>query len=106
MRSTKLGIALALMLGLVGSAAHAQTWKPPAESQRCPSKWGANDERGSGNHMKPENVLRGARLIKTGEHIDLAHQLAADMPFFGTRRFDVHTKRTFMNQPRPRGSNE
>jgi len=23
------------------------------------------------------------------------------MPFAGTRRFDVHTKRTFMNQPRP-----
>ena len=29
------------------------------------------------------------------------------MPFFGTRRFDVHTKRTFMNQPsNRRGSNE
>ena len=107
MRSITLGIALALMLGLVGSAAHAQTWKPPAESQRCPSKWGANDERGSGNHMTPANVLRAAQLIKTGEHIELAHVLAPDMPFFGTRRFDVHTKRTFMNQPsNRRGSNE
>jgi kynurenine formamidase len=29
------------------------------------------------------------------------------MPFFGTRRFDVHIKRTFMNQPsNRRGSNE
>src|SRR3546814_10846731 len=29
------------------------------------------------------------------------------MPFFGTRRFDVHTKRTFMNTPpNERGSNE
>ncbi len=29
------------------------------------------------------------------------------MPFFGTRRFDVHTKRTFMNEPsNRRGSNE
>jgi len=29
------------------------------------------------------------------------------MPFFGTRRFDVHTKRTFMNAPaNRRGSNE
>jgi kynurenine formamidase len=107
MRSITLGIALALMLGLVDSAAHAQTWKPPAESQRCPSKWGANDERGSGNHMKPANVMRAAQLIKTGEHIDLAHVLSAEMPFFGTRRFDVHTKRTFMNQPsNRRGSNE
>ena len=29
------------------------------------------------------------------------------MPFFGTRRFDVHTKRTFMNAvSNRRGSNE
>jgi kynurenine formamidase len=29
------------------------------------------------------------------------------MPFFGTRRFDMHTKRTFLNQPsNRRGSNE
>lgn len=107
MGSTKVGIALAVALGLVSGAAHAQTWKPPAESQRCPSKWGANDERGSGNHMKPANVLRAAQLIKTGEHIELAHVLSSEMPFFGTRRFDVHTKRTFMNQPsNRRGSNE
>jgi kynurenine formamidase len=57
--------------------------------------------------MTPANVLRAAQLIKTGEHIELGHVLAADMPFFGTRRFDVHTKRTFMNQPsNRRGSNE
>ena len=59
------------------------------------------------NHMKPESVLRATRLIKTGEIVDLAHVLNASMPFSGTRRFDVHTKRTFMNQPsNRRGSNE
>ena len=47
--------------------------------------------------MKPESVLRAAKLIRTGEVIELAHVLAADMPISGTRRFDVHTKRTFMN---------
>jgi kynurenine formamidase len=88
-------------------AAEAQSWRVPPPSQRCPSKWGAGDERGSGNHMKAETVLRANRLIKTGEVIDLAHVLNASMPFFGTRRFDVHTKRTFMNQPsNRRGSNE
>jgi len=57
--------------------------------------------------MKPESVLRATRLIKTGEVIELGHVLNAAMPFFGTRRFDVHTKRTFMNQPsNRRGSNE
>jgi kynurenine formamidase len=88
--------------------AAAQSWKPPAESQRCPSKWGAGDERGSANHMKnPETVLRGARLIRTGEVIELGHVLGPGMPFFGTRIFNLHTKRTFMNpQPNQRGSNE
>jgi len=46
-------------------------------------------------------------MIKTGEVIELAHLLNDKMPFFGTRRFDVHVKRTFLNQPaNKRGSNE
>ena len=51
--------------------------------------------------------MNATRLIRSGEVIELAHVLNAQMPFFGTRRFDVHTKRTFMNQPsNRRGSNE
>ena len=87
--------------------AGAQTWKVPAESQRCPSKWGPGDERGSMNHQKPAAVMNAARLIKSGEIIELAHVLGPQMAFFGTRRFDVHAKRTFMNQfSNMRGSNE
>jgi kynurenine formamidase len=57
--------------------------------------------------MKPETVLRAVKLIRTGEVIELGHALSSSMPFFGTRRFDVHTKRTFMNpQSNRRGSNE
>jgi kynurenine formamidase len=57
--------------------------------------------------MKPETVLRAAKLIQKGEVIELGQVLNASMPFFGTRRFDVHTKRTFMNpQSNRRGSNE
>jgi hypothetical protein len=105
MRSTVVSLVAVASLAFA-TAAHAQTWKPPADSQRCPSKWGAADERGSANHMKPESVLRATRLIKTGEVVEMAHVLNAQMPFFGTRRFDVHTKRTFMNQPsNRRGSN-
>lgn len=85
----------------------AQTWQPPAEADRCPSKWGAGDQRGSGNHMKPETVLRATKLIQTGEVIELGYVLSSTMPFFGTRRFDVHTKRTFLNpESNRRGSNE
>src|SRR5258708_8415939 len=89
-------------------AAGAQGWNGPPESQRCPSKWGAGDERGSGNHMKnPETVLRAVRLIKTGEVIDMASGLGPGMPWFGTRICNLHTKRTFMNTGRnTRGSNE
>jgi kynurenine formamidase len=94
---------------LTTAIAHAQTptWAVPAESERCPSKWGANDERGSANHQKPAAVLNAAKLIKSGEVIELAHVLGPNMAFFGTRRFDVHTKRTFLNQfSNMRGSNE
>src|SRR5437667_3488376 len=101
-------VVLAAVFGLTWvPAAAAQTWTVPTESQRCPSKWGAGDERGSGNHMKPASVLRAKELIKTGEVIEIAHVLNDKMPFFGTRRFDVHVKRTFMNAfSNRRGSNE
>jgi len=96
-------IAIVLALGASG----AQTWKVPPESARCPSKWGAADERGSANHMGPSSVLRARELIRTGEAIELAHVLSSDMPLSGTRRFDLHTKRTTMNpQSNRRGSNE
>jgi kynurenine formamidase len=100
---------LLTMTLLAGGAAFAQapSWLPPPDNQRCPSKWGAGDERGAANHMKPQTVLDAVKLIRTGEVIELAHVLSPSMPFFGTRRFDVHIKRTFMNQfPNRRGSNE
>jgi len=98
---------LAAVLLAVPVLASAQ-WRPPTEAQRCPSKWGAGDERGSGNHMKnPETLLRGARLIKTGEVIELGHVLGPTMPFFGPRVLNMITKRTFMNSgANARGSNE
>jgi kynurenine formamidase len=102
-----LSIAVTSAFVAGGAEAQAQTWQPPADAARCPAKWGAGDQRGSGNHMKPETVLRAAKLIRTGEVIELGQVLSSTMPFFGTRRFDVHTKRTFMNpQANRRGSNE
>ena len=87
--------------------AHAQSWQPPADSARCPSRWGATDERGAGNLKGPEAVLRAARLIRTGEVIELGQILSGAMPMPATRQFDVHTKRTFMNpESNRRGSNE
>ena len=107
MKAKTIGLALGTALGLLSFSVLAQTWTVPSPGARCPSKWGAADERGSMNHQKPAAVMNATRLIKSGEVIELAHVLNAQMPFFGTRRFDVHTKRTFMNQPsNRRGSNE
>jgi len=96
-----------LALSLFASQAAAQSWTPPADDQRCPSKWGATDERGAGNHMKPETVLRAARLIKTGEVFELGRVLSESMPMPAGRRFEILTKRT-RNDPgsNHRGSNE
>src|SRR5262245_10030947 len=94
MQRIAFGAVLGAML-MGGSAALAQTpsWTPPPESARCPSKWGAGDERGSANHMKPQTVLNAVKLIKTGEVIEIGHVLSDKMPFFGTRRFrsEEHT---------------
>jgi len=89
-------------LALVSAVANAQSWSPPSPGQRCPSKWGAADERGSANLLTPESVLNASRLIRTGEVIELGRVLSMDMPMFGTRRFDIHTKRT----GGPMGSNK
>jgi kynurenine formamidase len=102
-------VSFLLVLGLAVFADHAaaQSWRPPADNQRCPSKWGAADERGSGNHMKPETVLRAARLIKTGEVFELGRVLAEGIPLSAGRRFEIITKRSRQDSgTNHRGSNE
>src|SRR5712691_4202959 len=100
-------IAYSAALVLMSSAAHAQSWQPPADSQRCPSKWGAGDQRGAANLMNAETVLKAARLIRAGEVIELGHVLTSTMPLSAGRRFEVDTKRTtFTPQSNRRGSNE
>ena len=93
---------------LVAPRAAAQSWTPPAESQRCPSKWGAGDERGSGNLMKPEQVLKATKLIRSGEVIELGQVLDPDkIPFFPGRQLSILTKRTnVLPQSNRRISNE
>jgi len=74
-------LLLTLAVALWGlCSVKAQSWQPPSDAQRCPSKWGAGDQRGSANLMKPQTVLRASRLIRTGEVIELGHVLNASMP--------------------------
>lgn len=96
-----------IVAGSLSASARAQSWQPPADSQRCPSKWGAADQRGSGNLMTADSVLRATKLIRTGEVIELGQVLSASMPFSNGRVFELHTKRTVMNPgTNRRGSNE
>jgi kynurenine formamidase len=101
-------------LGFSATPVQAQTpaasgggWRPPEPGQRCPSKWGPNDRRGSMNLMTPERAKKAAGLIRTGEIVELGHVLEARIPTFGPRRFSMHSKQMFMNpEANRRGSNE
>lgn len=105
----RLMVAMATLslLSLGSASARAQAWQPPTDTERCPSRWGAGDERGSANLMTPQIVLRAARLIMAGEVIELAYPLFDGMPFYGDRVYSQQLKRT--NWPpgsNTRGSNE
>ena len=100
------GVSFSFIAALLAHPAHAQSWTPPSGQERCPSKWGAGDERGAGNHMGRETVLRAAGLIRTGNAIELSHVLSGSIPL-GDRHFDLFTKPTRMNPgTNRRGSNE
>ena len=94
MKLCAFGIALATLFAGVAAQAQTPSWMTPADSARCPSKWGAGDERGAGNHMKPQTVLKAAKLIQTGEVIELGHVLNAQMPLSPGRMFNLQVKQT------------
>ncbi|HXC34014.1 MAG TPA: cyclase family protein [Verrucomicrobiae bacterium] len=96
----------ALALGFACAGLEAQQWEMPSDAQRCPSKWGPKDEMGSGNLMKPEMALKAAKLIHTGEVFTLGFHLSAALPLIGSRRFDMHMKRSTATDPGTRGENE
>lgn len=93
-------IAAAITALLLFGASHAgaqgqQGWQMPPENERCPSKWGKDDQRGAANMMKPETVLQAARLIKTGEVFELGAILSPDPreSFVNEgRQFNIYTK--------------
>ena len=75
----RLFLLIATLIGF--TAASAQTWSPPTPEQRCPSKWGAEDERGAANLMGPEAVLRATKLIRQGKVFELGKELNNTIPF-------------------------
>src|SRR6476620_10789115 len=102
-------LMIAVISALFGSrAVKAQTWQMPPESQRCPSKWGPEDQRGSGNLMKAETVLRATKLIRTGEVFELGDILSPDPKetfVNNNRAYNITTKYSVPN-PDTRTENE
>ncbi len=93
--SRRNGCLIILIATVIGTApALAQTWSPPTPEQRCPSKWGADDERGAANLMGPDAVLRATKLIRQGKVFELGKELNTTIPFVGERRFSMQLKRT------------
>jgi kynurenine formamidase len=87
-------LAFAVAIVWLPSESLAQDWKPLPPETRCPSRWGAADERGAANHMGPETVLRATRLIKEGKIYELGRVLETGIPLFGIRSFHLHTARS------------
>jgi hypothetical protein len=50
-------IIAAALFAATSAIAQTPSWTVPPDSARCPSKWGAADERGAGNLMGPKTVL-------------------------------------------------
>jgi len=71
-----------------------EKWMPPPKEQRCPSRWGAEDERGAANLLTPAKVLEATKLIKEGQVYELGRVLEVGIPTFGIRRFGIYTART------------
>ena len=96
MKYVGFGLIAAAALIAAASAAQAPAWSPPADAARCPSKWGKGDERGAVNLMKPASVVNAARLIRTGEVIELGRVLNASMPVFTGRSYKLIHKRIYL----------
>src|SRR5258708_23308711 len=100
----------ALLGGLAGApwrSATAQGWMPPPPEQRCPSVWGAADERGAANLQTAESVLAAARLIRDGMTYELGKVLDGTIPMSPGRTFALNVQRTSgPNARNQQGGNE
>jgi len=92
----------AAALDFMPQQAAAQGWMPPPPEKRCPSPWGADDERGAANLQMPRAVLNAVKLIREGKVYELGKLLDPSMPRSPGRSFALEVKRT----GGPNGRNE
>jgi kynurenine formamidase len=93
-KADALSIALIVAIAAFSQPACSQGWNPPPPEQRCPSKWGANDERGAANLQTPQSVLKASQMIREGKIYDLGKVLDASIPRSGARSYSLNLART------------
>src|SRR5437660_4860849 len=93
-RAGTLSAALVLAVAAVAQAARAQGWNPPPPEKRCPSQWGAGDERGAANLQTPQAVLKATRMIREGRVYELGKVLEPSIPRSGARSYSLNLART------------
>ncbi|TMI89633.1 MAG: cyclase family protein [Bacillati bacterium ANGP1] len=78
----------------------------PDDTPWWPSRYGADDERGTLNELTPARIVAAARLVRTGRVYDLGRTLHADVPRFEGRfwRQTLVSSAHFINARRPGGS--
>jgi len=86
--------ALVLAVAAVAQPARAQGWNPPPPEKRCPSQWGAGDERGAANLQTPQAVLKATRMIREGKVYELGKVLEPSIPRSGARSYSLNLART------------
>src|SRR5258708_40212149 len=89
-----LSAALILALATLTQAARAQGWNPPPPEKRCPSQWGANDERGAANLQTPQAVLKASQMIREGKVYELRKALVPSSARSVARSYSLHISRT------------
>ena len=89
-----LSAALVLAVAAFAQPARAQGWNPPPPEKRCPSQWGANDERGAANLQTPQAVLKATRMIREGKVYELGKVLEPSIPRSGARSYSLNLART------------
>lgn len=88
MNGSKLFLTCLVMMAMVfpwQAGAEESLWN----DRWWPSKWGAEDQKGSFNTLTPEVVTGAARLVKNGKIYRLGMPYKADMPLFGKRSFSL-----------------
>ena len=85
-------LLFACVASIASNLAHGEDWLSP--DKRCPSRWGADDERGAANLQTQESMAAAAKLIHDGKMYELGKVLDRNIPMSPGRSFTLNVQRT------------